>query len=226
MKASKRLSLLCGGLLVCAAGCVLPGEGSRVVTIRPDHRYIDYVQDFQEAYAAPAADGGFDLVLANGIFAESQSHGARLYPASAVAVSQAVIIHVAWRPTAAASGDYPAAANSTVDWYVFDNRPDGGCSQYQGTGFVRVNLSEKRTLFVLRDVQIKPTVSAPSMRDPLGPSHLTGTIQAQNNFPRAKAVIDEIARRRQIQTSTPTATTSSAPASEPAGTPPARNIQP
>ncbi|GEM_PF-6389244 len=226
MKASKRLSLLCGGVLVCAVGCVLPGEGSRVVTIRPDHRYIDYEQDFQEAYAAPAADGGFDLVLANGIFAESASHGTRLYPASAVAVSQAVIIHIAWRPTAAASGDYPAAANSTVDWYVFDNRANGGWSQYQGIGFVRVNLSEKKTLFELRDVQIVPKVSASSMRDPLGASHLIGTIRAQNNAPRAKAVIDEVARRRQVQTFTATATSAPVLAAEPAGTRPARNVQP
>ncbi len=204
MKASKCLLLVCGVLVISAAGCVLPGEGSRVVTIRPDKRYIDYEQEFQEAYAAPAADGGYDLVLANGIFSASKDSGARLYPASAVAVSQAVIIHVAWRPMAASGGDVPAAANSTIDWYVFDNRSEGGWSQYQGTGFVRVKFSEDISLFELRDVKIRPTVSASSMRDPLGASRLTGTIRAQNNAPRAKAVMDEIARRRQIQASTPT----------------------
>lgn len=221
MTASKRLIMLCGGLLVCAAGCVLQSEGSKLVTIRPDKLYIDYEEDFEEAYAAPAADGGFDLVLANGIFAKSQSHGTRLYPAAAGGVSQAIIIHVAWRPEAAAAGDYPAAANSTVDWYVFDNRDEGGWSQYQGIGFVRVNLSEKNTSFDLRDVQIAPKISAPSMRDPLGPSHLAGTIQAQNNAPRAKAVIDEVERRRQMQTSAAAASTAPVSVSGPA-----RNVQP
>lgn len=226
MKASKRLSLLCSGLLVCIAGCVLPNEGSRVVKIRPDKRYIEYEQEFQDAYAAPAADGGFDLVLANGVFAESTSHGTRLYPASAMPVSQAVIIHIAWRPAAAAAGDYPAAANSTVDWYVFDNRDDAGYSQYQGTGFVRVNLSEKSTLFELRDVQIRPAVSAPSMRDPLGPSHLIGTIRAENNAPRATAVIDEVDRRRQINLRIPSTATAPALGSGPASRPSAHNNKP
>lgn len=203
MKASRYLSLLCGGLLVCMAGCVFWHTGSREVTVRPDKRYIDYTQEFQEAYTAPAADGGYDLVLANGIFAESASQGTRLYPASAIPISQAVIIHVAWRPTVAASGDYPAAANSTVDWYVFDNRDDAGYSQYQGMGFVRVNLSEKTTRFDLQDVQVKPVVSAPSMRDPLGPSHLLGMIRAQNNGLRTKAVIEEVERRRQVRSAGP-----------------------
>lgn len=197
MDTSRYLSLLCGGLILCAAGCVLPGEGSRTVKIRPEQRYIDYQQQFQEAYAAPAADGGYDLVLASGTSAHSPAFGSRLYPATPAPLSQLVTIHVAWRPRAAASGDYPAAANSTVDWYVFDNRNEGVYSRYQGIGFVRVHVGERDTLFELRDVRIKPAESAASMRDPLGPSRLSGTIRAQNNAPRVRLLIEDISRRLQ-----------------------------
>lgn len=203
---NRLLSLACCGLLFYASGCVLPGEGSKTVTVSPEKRYIDYEQEFQEAYAAPAPDGGYDLVMATGTSTLSTGHGARLYPATSAPVSHVLIIHVAWRPTRAASGDYPAAANSTIDWYAFDGKNEGVFTHYQGVGFVRVDLAEKETLFDLRDVKIVPRSVAPTMRDPIGNSRLAGLIRARNDAPMAKVVTDSVVRRLQTPpTTAPTA---------------------
>ena len=68
-------------LLLCG-GCLLPGEGSRQLTFEPESRKIQYLYDFDRAYAAPSADGGYDLVLTSGFKVRSARSVERLYPAA------------------------------------------------------------------------------------------------------------------------------------------------
>lgn len=229
LKATRQhLILLVGSLAILAGagGCLLPGEGSTTLTFRPDGRHADYEYTFSEAYAAPSSDGGYDLVVLAGYDPRSATEGLRVQPVEVRPVTQVIRLHIAWRPSRGAKNDYPAATNATLQWHIFHNQPGKPPAHlaYTGAGFATVETSEETSLFGFRDIRVWPESATGEIKDPIGPSAVFGQIRAKNDAPLVKEVL---ARLEADLTAVPAPTPATRPAgTEPANTPPPRNMQP
>ncbi len=211
-------------LPLMAGGCLLPGEGSRDIVLSPVNRPIQFEQTFDEAYAAPSPDGGYDLVLSSGYQSESPSAGRRLYPVARSHVGQVMHIHVSWRPARGIHSDFPAATNTTVDWYVFTEPGSETPSyiRYAGIGYTALEFGDTITLFSLRDLTIHPATITGKSSDPLGESRLAGKIRATNDAPRVAAILQKL----QQDTAGAEPRTTERPLPQPSGMPPARHQGP
>lgn len=206
--------------LMGIAGCV---SEARHVQLEPQLRQIRYEKEFAQASAGPAADGGYDLVMTNGISSTSTQYGTRIFPSKMAPLAEILHIHVSWRPPRSSKSDFPAATNATIQWYVISNDPQSpGYIEYQGIGFVKVIVEKKNTTFYLEDLTVKVHKIVGNMKDPLGPTRLHGICDARNN---ALAVRDTLqALDAQLCACAPSCPL---PATEPAGMAPARtNVGP
>ena len=211
------LLVLC---LFALTGC---GADTRRVALEPQQHQIRYDRKFSQACAAPAPDGGYDLVMTIGGGSHAPQYGTRIFPSQIAPLSEIVHIHVAWRPTRSSKSDFPAATNSTIQWYLFSNDPDSpGYIEYQGIGFVKVIAEKYRTTFYLEDLTIKANKIVGNMKDPLGPTRLHGLCEARNDSTAVSDTLQTLDAH--ITSSVPT---SLSPATEPAGMAPARtNVGP
>ena len=176
-----------------AGGCLFSPDRSRQITLEPQSRKIEYHYDFDQAYAAPSTGGGYDLVLTSGLELNSGPTFPRVHPAAIPSTSQMLHIHLSWIPSSGAKIDHPAAANSTIRWQIFHGEPSTTPSRalYTGTGFVALKLGGDQSEFDIRGVALKLHGLQGDMRDPLGPSRVSGVIMAQNNEP----VVRELLRK-------------------------------
>ena len=186
-----------GAVLVTAlfsAGCFFQTDRSREITLEPHSRKIEYRYTFEKAYAAPSADGGYDLLLTSGFETTSPETFPQVLPAVVPATSQVLHVHLSWKPASGAKTDHPAAANSTISWQLFHGEPSTTPNRalYTGTGFVSVEPGGETTEFDLRTIEIKLHDLQGDMRDPLGPSHISGVISAQNNEPAVRKLLRKL----------------------------------
>lgn len=201
MNRSRSTILRTGAICVALAslffcpGCVLPGEGSRQLTFTPENRKIDYELRFDKAYAAPAQDGGYDLVLTSAFEMHSPVVSDRIYPAVVPPVSQVLHVHVAWRPARGSKSDFPAATNSSVHWEIYrgESRSATDRAVYEGVGYVSAEISEHESVFSMRDVLVKPEQVTGSMRDPLGSCRISGKVRAQNDASAVQRILQSLA---------------------------------
>lgn len=184
-----------------SAGCFFQTDRSREITLEPQARKIEYHFKFEKAYAAPSADGGYDLLLTSGFETTSPETFPQVLPAAIPPTSQILHIHLSWIPASGAKTDHPAAANSTISWQMFHGEPSTTPNRalYTGTGFVSVEPGEENTEFDLRSTEIKLRDMQGDMRDPLGPSRVSGIIRAQNNEPAVRKLL----RRLEADSQTP-----------------------
>ena len=216
--------LCLGALMLVVGGCWMGKSSTQRVELEPTGRYIRYQQDFAQAYAGLAQDGGYDLVLSNGFLGQPAKYGSRIFPSVVAPISEVIHIRVAWRPEWSSRSDFPAATNSTIRWYVMSGSASGadGYVEYKGIGFVKIQIDDKQTTFLLQDVTVHPGETVGQMKDPLGTTRLRGKIRAANNTPAVREILEQL--RRQIDAVTPKGP---AKATEPSGMPPARtNVGP
>ncbi len=187
------LAAATAALVVSCPGCII-GPKSPQLTFSPHTRQIDYLQRFDEAWAAPSPRGGYDLVLTRGLGLKSRKEGRVIHPANTSALNQVLHVHVTWRPARGSKSDYPAATNSSIHWRVFNRDGEGEPNEiiYQGVGFVAVDIGGSHTTFTLRDVNVKAEKISGAMRDPLGPSALSGTVRARNDAEKVRRILAEL----------------------------------
>jgi hypothetical protein len=206
--------------LLCVGGCVLPTEGSREIRVEPQNRYIRYTTEFPEAYIAPAAEGGYDLLLVDAGDSQSRDSAGRLLPLASGRNTQVIHMHIAWRPMRGATSNFPAATNTTVHWYVLNGQPAGseGMVEYSGIGFVKLDIDTHDSLVDIQNLTIKPLTITGSARDPFGPARLQGKVRARNDAAAVSRVLGQLQEQLHAAAAAPTAP----PAVEPSGMPPRR----
>ena len=214
------LGLCAAATLSSVSGCGLFGSGGGTeIRLEPTGRYIVYNQEFAAAWCQVNTDGQYDMVLVNQPQPASDG-GLRLMPSVGGSPMQVLHVHVAWQPSSGIRPNYPAATNASINWYVIDNQNphDPQYLHYQGTGLVRIEADDSVVVF---DIQSTPVVlrhQKGALRDPIGPSRLSGKIKAPI---KPQKVADALSRLEEIFREAP-GDVRQTPATEPAGTPPAR----
>lgn len=191
LRSSLYAVMLCCTMLI--GGCISFGSDSPQVRFSPLKRGLDYTFTFDEAFAAPTKDGGYEFVLASG-FSQGEHHSGKIiYPSKTRAARYLMHIQVVWRPSSGTRSDFPAATNATVRYYAIQDQ-DGQRAYiaYSGSGFVSLDASTHSTRFAIRDAILRPYEAKGNVRDPLGTARATGKITAHNDQLRVQQLLREL----------------------------------
>ena len=209
------LATLC---LCAAAGCsnkdarvtfthdphpATPNQGEAVTSIKSAPRSGGSVYaQFPGAYITSNRDGEYDIVLVNDTLRVSGGGGTTwtgkkvpLQPVAQPPLQQAIHLHVFWRPVAGAMVRESSVTNAIINWYVFNSEASAGSDMvhYQGAAFVTLKPSGDSATITIGDGQISPHAVRGAMKDPVGPSRITGTIYATRNDARVRELIAGLA---------------------------------
>jgi hypothetical protein len=188
--------LIFPGCCFCNAGCS-SGRGNVQFTSVAPTGPRNYLQDFPAAFISSNKAGEYDVVLLN-----DDLHGKRpraskkpLQPIGATPLTQALKIHIFWRPVSGVMLHESSVTNAIIDWYVFGSR-DGrhvDLLHYQGAGFVVINPRGNSASVTINDGQVIPTQSIGNIKDPVGKSTINGMIYAIRNDQRVKEILSTLA---------------------------------
>jgi len=172
------------------------GSGNVTFTSHTAAGPREYFQEFPAAYISSNKSGEYDVVLLN-----DDLHGHRpkpskkpLEPVGAVPLTQALKIHIFWRPAAGVMLRESSVTNAIIDWYVFGSR-DGrtvDLLHYEGAGFVVLNPVGAAARVVINDGQVAPTQSIGDLKDPVGRAVINGSIFAVRNDQRVKDILSTL----------------------------------
>jgi hypothetical protein len=87
--------------------------------------------------------------------------------------------------------------NAIVHWYVFNTDASGGNDMlhYQGAAFVKLTPDGDKADIVIGDGQIAPHQMRGQLKDPIGPSRITGSVTAVRNDARVKDLLARLQER-------------------------------
>ena len=183
-------ALLLAALLLCGCSSSQKSQVTFTQTDKPGSVY----QRFPGAYVASARDGEYDIVLVNDTLASFDKHPSSkkpLQPLNQMPVQQAIHIHVFWRPADGAMIKEVSITNAVIHWYVFGNEGSRGTDMvhYEGAAFVTVKGSDSKPQITIGDGQISPRLVKGDLKDPIGPSKITGTISAVRDESRVRELL-------------------------------------
>src|SRR5207248_3182385 len=117
-----------------------------------------------------------------------------LRPVTQPPLQQAIHIHVFWRPVSGAMVRESSITNAIVHWYVFNGESSGGTDMlhYQGAAFVQLSTKGDTAQIIIGDGQIAPHQTRGDLKDPIGPSRITGTVSAVRNDARVKDLLTRL----------------------------------
>ncbi len=179
--------LAAGVLLALLTGC--SASPSSLTLLSTDGRR-DFNQNFTYAYVGHSDGGDTDIVLAS--TPELSDVRGPLAPGHSEP-RQLVHVQVYWKPLPGGPTDHLAASNAAIDWYVLgDDWSHGDVVQYSGIGFVNLDQSHDTWTVTIRKASLSPVLLKGDMRDPLGPSTLTGHIVATDDADRAHELLMQV----------------------------------
>ena len=105
-----------------------------------------------------------------------------------------VHIRIFWIPQRGAKMDHPVATNASFRWYVFGNNADNSYDflEYSGSALVMVSDDGKTAWASVRGAILKLGARQGQMKDPIGPSTVTGDITALVNRQRVDEVLNDV----------------------------------
>ena len=198
----KRLSRLWFGcvLALFLTGCASSTGRitlSRIGSNIPEAQHT-YLLDFPSAYLANTAVGEYDIVMINdSLHSDSSPVKGPLQPTIASPVTQALKLHVFWRPESSVMLREATVTNAIIDYYVLGN-PDGRTSDflhYQGAAFVTLNFGPKVASLTIKDGEIELARRMGNMVDPIGHSLINGSMTAVRNDRRAEEILANLQRQ-------------------------------
>jgi hypothetical protein len=191
----KFLALLACASIFPLAGCSLVGGGggaaSEVTFTQPSRNRL--YESFPGAYITSNRDGEYDIVLVNDTLRASagESRKKPLQPVNQPPLQQAIHIHVFWRPVSGAMVKESSITNAIVHWYVFSGEAsrNNDMLHYEGAAFVTLSAGDQTAKIEIGDGHIAPRQSKGDLKDPVGPSKITGTIRAVRNDARVRELL-------------------------------------
>ena len=180
-------------LLLC--GCAT-SKGQ--VTLRGVEGRSVYAQSFSHAYITSGHDGEYDVILMqDSQVARPQSGNSPLQPMTGAELRQIVHIHVFWQADGGSVAKDGVVTNAAINWYMIaheaSERPE--VLRYEGAGVVMLDEGRKSTSVEIRDGMMKKTQIRGSLKDPLGPSHLSGVVKAEQNTQLVRDLLADLKAR-------------------------------
>jgi hypothetical protein len=182
--------------LVLISGCATQ---SAQVTFTRDQTNKSVYQSFPGAYISSNRDGEYDIILVNDTLRAARQQRAKkpLQPMAQPPLQHAIHIHVFWRPVGGAMAKESSITNAIVDWYVFSpefaHRTD--MLHYQGAAFVQLHPKGDTAQITIGDGQIAAHENRGDLKDPIGPSRITGYIVAVKNDARVRDLIGRLTEK-------------------------------
>ena len=146
-----------------------------------------YHEMFTQAYAS-RRNGDLEIVLA-----DDAAVAAVTGKPTASPVRQILHVHVLWHPDHGLGSGTLSATNATLHWYVFGDptvRP-GDVLEYTGTAFVVTDGDPDSPTITINNATLK-CVYQHGLSDPVGSSHLTGTVTATTDDARVEQLLHEV----------------------------------
>ncbi|MDB5289099.1 MAG: hypothetical protein JWL69_340 [Phycisphaerales bacterium] len=161
------------------------GCGSQAnLTLTPLDNRQAYTQRFTQAFCTRCDGGNVDVVLVDHA-AEAAMKG----EAVTAPVRQVMHIQILWTPAREMKA---VTSNAAIKWYVMGSHPQD-LLEYSGTAFVALaNDDEGGTTLTIRKATIKPSENHGTLTDPIGPSHMEGTIVAHHDEQTVSRVLGEL----------------------------------
>jgi hypothetical protein len=179
---------------LCMVGC---SASKGKVTLHGEQARTIYAQSFNQAYISGSHDGEYDvLLIQDPQTSKTTSRGGSkaLQPVAAAALRQMVHIHVFWQAQGGSVAKDGVMTNAAIDWYVIaheaSDRPE--ILHYEGAGYVMLDEGGKTTSVEIRDGSMKKIDLRGDLKDPLGPSRLSGTVKAQRNSPLVRSTLSDL----------------------------------
>ena len=180
-------------VVLCMVGC---SASKGKVTLHGDESRTVYAQTFNQAYISNVREGEYDvLLIQDPQMSKAESKGNKpLQPMAAAALRQMVHIHVFWQAEGGSVAKDGVVTNAAIDWYVIareaSDHPE--ILHYEGAGYVLLDEGKKVTSVEIRDGTMKKTDLRGDLKDPLGPSRLTGKVKAQRNGPLVRSTLSDL----------------------------------
>ncbi|HLZ07172.1 MAG TPA: hypothetical protein VKT80_01170, partial [Chloroflexota bacterium] len=181
------LSLSVAGMILALFGGGCASGNSSQLTVTCD-RSQEFTQRFDVAYCSQDSDGNTDVVLMD----EAARKALDGEPVRAP-VRQVMHIRVLWKPSRDLHADHNSASNATIHWYVIGTSPKcAGVLEYAGTAVVVLEAGDGSTDLSIRTATFKVVASRGSIRDPLGPATLHGSIRARESLERVRLALKSV----------------------------------
>jgi hypothetical protein len=193
------VGLALGWILIAGAGC---GGAGGTVTFRSQETGRIVQQRFSHAFYAVSTSGDVDVVLVQNS-AEDEMPRTRgkkpIEPLKIEPVRQVMHIRLYWNAVTGTTRN-PAAINSTVDWTVLGPEGTADRSTYVGAAYVVLRgRGESRTVYI-RDGEMKIRSKAGDIQDPVGPSWISGTLNASASAIRVRELLAEAGSANELKT--------------------------
>ena len=180
------LTLIAMVLTGCSSG------KAQVTFTKPENLGSVYAQ-FPGAYITSNRDGEYDIVLVNDTLRSAglESSKKPLQPIGQPPIEQAIHIHLFWRPVEGAMMKESSITNAIIHWYVFttEGSRQTDMLHYQGAAFVTMSTRGEFSRVQIGDGQIEPKLMKGNLKDPVGPSRITGSIYAVRNDAKVRELL-------------------------------------
>ena len=210
-----RLILVCGWILVGVGtgGCA---SNSGKVTMKCVEGRSVFAQSFKHAYISSEHAGEYDVVLMQDSQTKAESNPSMmaffkswmpagkdaknppLQPMSGAELRQIVHIHVFWQADGGTVARDGVVTNAAINWYMiaYEASDHPEILRYEGAGVVTLDEGRKSTSVAIKDGSMKQTQLEGNLKDPLGPSHLTGVVKAEQNPQLVRDILADLKARK------------------------------
>lgn len=175
-----------------------------------------YAQSFKHAYISSEHAGEYDVVLMqdpqakaptdqsalaffkNLMPASQATKNPPLQPMSGAELRQIIHIHVFWQADGGTVARDGVVTNAAINWYMiaYEASDHPEILRYEGAGVVTLDEGRKSTAVQIREGTMKQTEVQGNLKDPLGPSHLTGVVKAEQNAQLVRDILAELKARK------------------------------
>lgn len=185
-----KLSLLSLAILIALSGC---SSGRADVKFTQRGTGNSVYTSFPGAYITSNRDGEYDVVLVNDTLRAAAPEASKkpLQPVTQPPLQQAIHVHVFWRPVEGAMVRESSITNAIIHWYVFSGEGSRGMDMvhYEGAAFVTLDPRKDTCRINIGDGQIALRQVKGNLKDPIGPSQITGSIFAVRNDTRVRELL-------------------------------------
>jgi hypothetical protein len=199
-------------LAILLTGCATSGK----VTMKGIEGPTIYAQSFKHAYISTGPAGEYDVVLMQDPQSKTEtdksamaffknlmplSQGTKnppLQPMSGAELRQIIHIHVFWQADGGTVAKDGVVTNAAINWYMiaYEASDHPEILRYEGAGVVTLDEGRKITAVRIREGTMKQTEVQGNLKDPLGPSHLTGVVKAEQNAQLVRDILAELKARK------------------------------
>jgi hypothetical protein len=200
-------------LVLLLGGCA---SSSGKVTMKCVEGRSVFAQSFKHAYISSEHAGEYDVVLmqdsANKVeakkgamaFFKSFMPGGNegttppLQPMSGADLRVIVHIDVFWLAEGGSVARDGVVTNAAINWYMiaYEASDHPEILRYEGAGVVTLDEGRKTTSVAIKDGTMKQTQLQGNLKDPLGPSHLTGVVKAEQNPQLVREILSDLKARK------------------------------